>query len=179
VSGASGDEDLTFEAVVSASRDELVAIVLRRSGRIWGMRTNFGSVDAWNTEAGFRLRRKGFFRPPTLMSLEAAVVDRGADCHVTGRVGWDPWWRLWRLGYAGFGLVSSGACAYLMVRDVVSGNVIPERFAFYAIFAVVGLAWMVSVWRLPRNAAANRAFLIEWLEDVIGPVSGRPDGPAA
>ncbi len=173
--GDASDEELTFEAVVPMTREALVAHVLRRCGTIWGRPSMVGPVAAWKTEAGFRLRRVGLFRAPAWVSLEAQVQDHKGYGRIEGRVVFDDDWPVPRRLVGAVGATQACAAAVIIVRGLWLGALNPGGFLFFALFAAGGIAAIVSALRAPRYAAANRTFLIERLEGMIGvPVTVRP-----
>jgi hypothetical protein len=170
-------DHLTFEATVPMTRDALLALVLRRCGSTLGRPNMIGPVAAWKTEAGFRLRRVGLFRPANWISLEAEVEDQDGSCRIVGRVVFDDGWPLPRLAYGALGAAGFVWFAQGIVRALWAGTVNPGGFLFYALFAAGALGAALAAWRAPRHAAANRAFLIERLEGMIGvPVAVRAGG---
>jgi hypothetical protein len=183
IDGGSSDS-LTFEAVVPMTREALVGLVLRRCGTIWGRPSMVGPVAAWKTDAGFRLRRVGLFRAPGWISLEAEVRDHDGSCRIAGRVVFDDDWPVPRMLVGAIGAAQACLAAVVIVRGLWLGALNPGGFLFFALFAAGGVAGIVSAIRASRNAAANRAFLIERLEGMIGaPVTvrmgGEPLEPAA
>ncbi|BDG72894.1 hypothetical protein [Roseomonas fluvialis] len=179
MSDGNAADDLTFEATVPMTHDALVAHVLRRCGTIWGQPSRVGPVAAWKTEAGFRLRRVGLFRTPGWISLEVEVQDHGGSCRIAGRFIFDDGWPAPRMLVGVIAGAQACVAAVVIVQGLWLGALNPGGFLFFALFAAAGIGGIVSVLRAPRHAAANRAFLIERLEGMIGvPVTVRAGGAA-
>ncbi len=159
------------------SRDALVALLLRRCGTVWGHPSTLGPVAASKTESGFRLKRSGMFRQPDLVSMEAKVVDLGGSCRLSGRVGWDHDWRTRRWFYGAIGAAQSALGMALISHGLWVGALNPGWFLVFALVVAAGLVGPISARRVVRHASANRAFLIERLEGMIGvPVVVRAGG---